>query len=65
MIRTSGVMADGRMVAGTQVVRRIGKQQLQLRSYDRSIGGIVVPDIGEITLVRVPPKSGRAVAASK
>jgi uncharacterized protein (TIGR02246 family) len=57
IIHARGVLADGRAVASTQVLTRVGKTRARWKSINRTIGGEAFPDIAEIVLVRTPPKA--------
>jgi len=65
IIKADGVVADGRTVAGTQVLTFVNKGMARWRSVDRAIGGEAIPDLPEIVLVRTPPKPASAAPAPK
>jgi uncharacterized protein (TIGR02246 family) len=60
VIKTHGVLKDGRPATATNIVTRIGPDQLKWSSVDRTLGPQVLADAEEIVLVRKPPQPGRA-----
>lgn len=56
IIKATGVLADGRAVSATQVLTFVNKSMARWQSVDRAVGGLVLPDLPEIVLVRTPPK---------
>ena len=56
MIKTTGVLKDGRAASATNVLTRINKDTMKWASNDRTFGANVLEDAEEITLVREPPK---------
>jgi uncharacterized protein (TIGR02246 family) len=57
IIHARGVLPDGRPVASTQVLTRVGKTGARWKSVNRTVGGEALPDIAEVVLVRTPPKA--------
>jgi uncharacterized protein (TIGR02246 family) len=55
VIRTSGVLRDGATTAATQVVTQMNKDAAKLGSFDRIVGGEVLPNAPEIIMVRKAP----------
>lgn len=60
LIKANGVLADGRTVTATQTLTFVNKGMARWRSTDRTIGGVALPDLPEIVLVRTPPKPASA-----
>jgi uncharacterized protein (TIGR02246 family) len=58
VIHASGVLADGRGVAATQILTRERDDLARWRSVDRSVGGEAIADLPEVVLVRKPPAPG-------
>jgi len=56
VIKTTGVLKDGRAASATNVVTRVNKDTMRWTSADRTTGADVLADAEEITLVREPPK---------
>jgi uncharacterized protein (TIGR02246 family) len=55
IIKASGVTGDGLTTSSTEVIERINKDSLKLRSTDRVVGTEQLPDIEETVMVRKPP----------
>lgn len=53
--KTTGVTQDGRVLSATNILTRVGQDHALYQSRDRITGGVAVPDIGEIPIVRQPP----------
>ena len=51
-IRKTGVMADGRKNSAVNIIKRVDDKELTLQSVERSVGGEILPNIDEITVVR-------------
>ena len=60
LIKASGVLADGKTVTATHVLTFVNKGMARWHSVDRTVGGVAVPDLPEIVLVRTPPKPAPA-----
>lgn len=56
IIKVTGVTRDGQPASATNVITRASKDRLTWQSRDRMIGGEPGADIGEVTVVRTPPK---------
>lgn len=56
VIKTTGVLKDGRSASATNILTRINRDHAKWASVDRTIGGEVMADTEEITLVRTPPQ---------
>ncbi len=56
VIKTTGVMKDGRAATATNILTRVNKDTMKWASEDRTFGADVLADSEEITLVREPPK---------
>jgi uncharacterized protein (TIGR02246 family) len=55
IIKTSGVLKDGRSVTATNVLTRVDRDALRWGSIDRTLGGVALPDAEDTVLVRKPP----------
>jgi uncharacterized protein (TIGR02246 family) len=55
VVRTSGVMRDGTTNSSSQVITQVNKDSAKFRSFDRIVGGSIVPDIEEFVMVRKAP----------
>lgn len=58
IIKTDGVLKDGRSASATNVVTREGNDLIRWTSISRGVGGSVLPDAEEVILVRKPPEPG-------
>ena len=56
MIKTTGVLKDGRSASATNILTRVNKDTLKWASVDRTCGTEILADAEEVTLVREPPK---------
>ena len=56
VIKSTGVMPDGRIATATHILTRVGPQSARWRSVERTVGDRVVPDQAEYLMVRQPPK---------
>jgi uncharacterized protein (TIGR02246 family) len=63
IVKSSGVLRDGRTVTATQIVTYRNQDASTWASTDRTIGGEVVPDIDAFVLVRKPPQPRAAGSA--
>jgi uncharacterized protein (TIGR02246 family) len=65
VVKSQGVMRDGRPTSATQIHTLINKDSVKVSSIDRIIGGVVAPDIVDLIMVRKPPQpAGSAAKAS-
>jgi len=55
IIKTTGVLKDGRAVTATNVLTRVNRDSLRWGSVDRTLGGVALPDAEDTVLVRKPP----------
>ena len=51
VLKTTGVLKDGRSATATHVLTRINRDHIKWASVDRTIGGEVLADAEEIRLV--------------
>ena len=65
VIKTMGVLKDGRAASATNVLTRLNKDTMKWTSADRTYGAAVLADAEEITLVREPPKPRSAHSRSQ
>jgi len=56
VIKTTGVLKDGRTASATNVITRVNKDTMKWTSTDRTFGADILADAEEITLVREPPQ---------
>jgi uncharacterized protein (TIGR02246 family) len=56
LVKMSGVTGDGKRVSSTNVLTRAAKDRMTWQSRDRVVGEEQMPNIGEISIVRKPPK---------
>jgi uncharacterized protein (TIGR02246 family) len=56
VIKTTGVLKDGRAASATNILTRVNKDTIKWTSVERTFGADVLPDAEEINLVREPPK---------
>ncbi|APW62706.1 YybH family protein [Paludisphaera borealis] len=55
IIKTTGVLKDGRAVSATNVLTRLNRDALRWGSIDRTLGNNALPDAEDAVLVRRPP----------
>jgi uncharacterized protein (TIGR02246 family) len=55
VIKSTGVLADGRTATATNVLTRTGLNSARWHSIDRTVGGEIAPDHSEAVMVRRPP----------
>jgi uncharacterized protein (TIGR02246 family) len=61
IIKTTGVLKDGRTVSATNILTRVNRDALRWGSVDRTLGNNALPDAEDVVLVRKPPAPlGRA-----
>jgi len=63
IIKSTGVLADGRVAAATHVIARMNNYTYRWASLERTVGGRVVPDTESYVMVRTPPPPRSAVKA--
>jgi len=63
IIKTDGVLKDGRSAAATNIVTRQSNDVIRWASISRVVGGAALPDAEEVILVRKPPEPGPASPA--
>lgn len=56
MIKSNGVLSDGRVVSATHVLSRQGPRTVHWTSVERTIGGRTAADVDDFVMVRQPPK---------
>jgi uncharacterized protein (TIGR02246 family) len=56
VIKSTGVMPDGRIATATHTLTRLGPQSARWKSTERTVGDRVVPDHAEYLMVRQPPR---------
>jgi hypothetical protein len=56
VIKSTGVMPDGRIATATHTLSRLGPQSARWSSVERTVGDRVVPDHAEYLMVRQPPR---------
>ncbi len=56
VIKSTGVMPDGRLATATHILTRVGPQSARWASVERTVGDRVVPDQAEYLMVRQPPR---------
>jgi uncharacterized protein (TIGR02246 family) len=64
IIKSTGVMPDGRVATATHTLTRLGPQSARWSSVERTVGDRVVPDQGEYLMVRRPPLPGRQAGSN-
>ncbi len=55
VIKSSGILPDGRTATATHILTRISPQSARWSSVERTVGDQVVPDHAEYVMVRRPP----------
>jgi len=55
MIKSSGVLPDGRIATATNILTRVGPNAARWASTERTVGGFHAPDRFENMMVRRPP----------
>lgn len=58
MIKSTGVLPDGRIATATHTLTRLSPQAARWASVERTVGGQVVPDRAEYMMVHRPPQPG-------
>jgi uncharacterized protein (TIGR02246 family) len=56
VIKSSGVLPDGRIATATHTLTRLGPQSARWTSLERTVGNRLVPDQAEYLMVRQPPR---------
>ena len=54
----TGTRRDGNVASATHVITQVTKDRMTWQSRDRVVGDELLPDIGEIVIVRRPPPPG-------
>lgn len=62
IVKTSGVLVDGRPTSATHVHTIMNKDVVKTSSIDRVIGGQVAPDILDVVMVHKPPPPASTTA---
>ncbi len=57
IVKTTGVLRDGQTASATNVFTYIDSSTCTWQSVDRTVGGELMPNIEELTIVRRPPKA--------
>ncbi|MGZ3394477.1 MAG: YybH family protein, partial [Isosphaeraceae bacterium] len=63
IIKSTGVMPDGRVAAATHTIARMNDYTYRWASLERTVGGRVVPGTDSYVMVRTPPSPRSAVKA--
>jgi hypothetical protein len=58
LIKGSGVRSDGQSVTFTNAITILGKDRLRWEVFDRTLGGVALPDADRFTVVRRAPAPG-------
>ncbi|WP_406696160.1 SgcJ/EcaC family oxidoreductase [Singulisphaera sp. Ch08] len=58
VIKGSGVRSDGQSVSFTNVITVLGKDQLRWEVFDRTVGGVAIPNTDRFEVVRRAPLPG-------
>ena len=56
IVKMTGMTQDGKPASATSVLTQTAKDRMTWQSRDRIVGGEVLPNVEEITIVRKPPK---------
>ncbi|WP_197491174.1 YybH family protein [Planctomyces sp. SH-PL62] len=64
IIKTTGVLKDGRTASATNIVSRRGRDVVRWSSVERTLGSSALPGVEEVTLVRRPPPPRAAASPS-
>ena len=56
IVKMTGMTQDGKPASATNVLTQTAKDRMTWQSRDRIVGGEVLPNVEEITIVRKPPK---------
>ena len=60
VVKSSGVLGDGKLATSTQLYTIDGKNRIHFRSIDRTVGGEALDDGIEVILVKKPPAPPQA-----
>ena len=60
IIKSTGVLPDGRIATATNVLTRTGPNTARWASTQRTVGGQLIPDHRESVMVRRPPHAANA-----
>ena len=58
VVKTTGSRRDGSLASATNITTHVSKDRMTWQSRDRVVGNDVLPDIGDILIVRRPPPPG-------
>jgi uncharacterized protein (TIGR02246 family) len=58
VIKSTGVMPDGRIASATHTLTRLSPRSARWTSIERTVGDRIVPDQAEYMMVRQPPPAG-------
>lgn len=64
IIKTTGVLKDGRAVTATNVLTRINADSFRWGSIDLTVGSVALPEAEDTILVRKPPSPHAAATSS-
>ena len=56
IVKMTGVLPDGRKSSATQIIAPLGDHRIVWKSVDRTIGGRAIADVGEVIMVKKPPR---------
>jgi uncharacterized protein (TIGR02246 family) len=59
VIKASGVRSDGQAISVTNAITILGKDRLLWETFDRTLGGEVIPETDRFILVRKAPDPGK------
>ena len=54
VIQQTGTLPDGRKASEVNIMKRIDDNSFTWQSVQRAVGGDVLPDVEEVTIVRKP-----------
>ena len=58
IVKMTGTRRDGSAASATNVITQVTKDRMTWQSRDRVVGDDLLPNIGEIVIVRKPPQPG-------
>jgi uncharacterized protein (TIGR02246 family) len=58
IVKLTGTRRDGSVASATNVTTHVAKDRMTWQSRDRVVGDEVLPNIGEVVIVRKPPQAG-------
>lgn len=65
IVKRTGTTADGKVRSVTTVLTRLGPDHALYQSRDRVMGGVVMPDLAAVPIVRKPPQPSLPKAVEK